>query len=87
MKHRDKILQPKLRLSAHIMKGKLKILGANPKSGETTLLAHTFGDFQTLRLCYAKLPCFGYDTLQTLSCLSTHEIKEKLKILGKKHKF
>ena len=34
MKHRDEILQPPLHLSAHIMEGKPKILGTNPKSEE-----------------------------------------------------
>ena len=36
VKYRNEILQPPLRLSAHIMEGKLKILGTTPKSEEIT---------------------------------------------------
>ena len=34
MKHRDEILQPPLRLSAHTMEGKPKISGTHPKPKE-----------------------------------------------------
>ena len=34
MKYRDEILQPPLRLSAHIMEGRVEILVTNPKAEE-----------------------------------------------------
>ena len=46
IKYRDDILQPPLRLSPHIMEGKLEILGTNPKSGKNSkLLSNIFVHF------------------------------------------
>ena len=48
MKYRDGILQPPLRLSAHIMEGRVKILETYPKAEEIISFIpnfHSFADF------------------------------------------
>ena len=53
MKYCDKILQPPLRMSAHIIQRKLNILGTNPKSEETV----HFCGFQNFYSDYVKQNC------------------------------
>ena len=65
LKYRDEILQPPLRLSAHIMEGRVKISETYPKSEEIiSFYPHIFVHLQTfIAKCWAELPCFGYDNL------------------------
>ena len=48
LKYRDDILKPPLRLSAHIMEGRVKILETYPKTEEIiTFYPHIFVQLQT----------------------------------------
>ena len=72
MKYRDEILQPPPRLSAHIMEGKPKISGTNPKPEEIT-------SFYPILLCILHTLYSTSDYVeQNCHVLVTVEIKSEV---------
>ena len=83
MKYRDEILQLPLRLSAHIMEGKLKILETNPKSEKIISFYTIFSCILQILYStsnYIELDCPALVTiLFTLNLTCQHIILENLR--------
>ena len=83
MKYRDQTLQPPLRLSAHILEGKPKVLRTCPKTKNYKLLSHILCILQTLySTCdYVEQNCHVLVTvIYNLNLASQHiKLKENFK--------